>query len=297
MHLEALSSGATSHHNEDWAGVMQTSHGTDLIVLDGATSVAERDYIDPDDGDVCWFVSRFADALGPAIDAGLAQDAAVEQAVDAVYRAFRERAAGQDIPLYAWPIAALSWVRVRPADGGHRLELYCLGDCTVLMRGPDGAVRDLDPFVNPQEAIVRAAVARLTADGVDDPAARMARLLPMLRERRAYQNTAPHANSLCLRPKGGFAPRRYTAEAPAGSSILVMSDGFFRLVDTYRLHTPESLFALCTERGLQAAMDELRSHETASRSTGAAVVKAADDASAVLWRPAFQRPGSAKSKS
>jgi len=287
MHLEARSSGAKADHNEDWAGAIHTSHGTDLLVLDGATSVADRDYIDPAGGDVCWFVSRFADALGAAIDAGLAQDAAVDQAVAAVYLTFRERAAGQDIPLYAWPIAALSWVRVRPADDGHRLDLYCLGDCTVLMRGPDGVVRDLDPFVNPQETIVRAAVARLTAEGIDDPAARMARLLPMLRERRVFQNTTPGTNSLCLRPNGGFAARRTTIEAPDGASILVMSDGFFRLVDTYHLYTPESLFALCTEYGVRAALERLRSHEAVASSNRAAVVKAADDASAVLWRPAL----------
>ncbi|WP_288381948.1 protein phosphatase 2C domain-containing protein [uncultured Massilia sp.] len=283
MHLETLTSGATAHHNEDWAGAMQTTHGADLIVLDGATSVAERDYIDPVQGDVCWFVSRFAEALGAAVGAGMAQDEAVEQSVAAVSLTFDEHVAGQQIPLYAWPIAALSWVRVRPLDGGHRLDLYCLGDCTILMRGPDGVVRDLDPFVNPQEAIVRAEVARLSAAGIDDPADRMARLLPMLRERRVFQNTTAHTNALCLRPKGGFGPRRYTVEAPAGASVLVMSDGFFRLVDTYGLHTPESLFALCTEHGLQAALDELRRYETAARAGAAPVVKAADDASAVLW--------------
>jgi len=266
---------------------MQASDGSDLVVLDGATSVADRDYIDPVGGDVCWFVSCFVEALRAAIDRGLDQDAAVERAVDAVWLSFRERAAGQDIPLHAWPIAALSWVRVRPSDGGYRLALYCLGDCTVLMRGPDGAVCDLDPFVNPQEAIVRAEVARLTAEGIDDPALRMARLLPMLRERRVFQNTAPGTNSLCLRPNGGLAPRRISAEAPAGSSILVMTDGFFRLVDTYHLHTPESLFALCIKHGVQAALGELRSYEAAARSSSVAVVKAADDASAVLWCPAL----------
>lgn len=285
MYLDTVSSGARAGHNEDWAGAFRTSGGADLLVLDGATSVADRDYIDPVYGDVCWFVGRFVDALGAAIASGLAQDAAVAQAAQATYRAFCGHAAAQDMPPYAWPIAALSWVRVRAADDGHRLDLYCLGDCTVLMRGPDGAVRDLDPFVNPQEAVVRAEVARLTAQGVADPAARMARLLPMLRDRRIFQNTAPRTNSLCLAPNGGFGARRYTAAAPAGSSILVMSDGFYRLVDTYGLHTPESLFALCNGDGVQAALDQLRQHEAAARSARAAVVKQADDASAVLWRP------------
>ena len=63
-----------------------------------------------------------------------------------------------------------------------------------------------------------------------------------------------------------------------------MSDGFYRLVDTYALHTPHSLFRLCMEHGLPAALAQLRDNEAATRATGPAVVKQADDASAILWR-------------
>jgi len=285
MHLEAVSSGAQAHHNEDWAAAIGTPDGCELIMLDGATSVADRDYIDPVHGDVTWFVGRFADALAVAVRAGFGQEEAVNQAVAMACREYLERGARLDIPRYAWPIAAFSWIRVRMAGAGHRLELYCLGDCKSLMRTPDGAVQDLDPFVNPQEAIVRAEVAKLQAEGVDDPASRLQRLLPMLRARRVFQNTALGTNSLCLRPNGAFAARRYTVDAPAGSSLLVMTDGFYRLVDTYGLHTPASLFTLCTEHGLQAALGQLREFESAGRDAVQGVVKKVDDASAVFWKP------------
>jgi hypothetical protein len=284
MHIEAVSSGATSDHNEDWAGAWRTPGSTDLVIIDGGTSMAERDYIDAANGDVVWFVTRFANALGAMIDTGLGQQAAAHAAVDAVYREFRERSTGLEIPLYAWPIAALSWVRVHETDKGHRLELYCLGDCKVLMRTPDGEVRDLDPFVNPQEAILRAEIARLQAEGVQDAADRQARLLPMLRARREFQNTAAGTNTLCLRPNGAFGARSITAEAPLGATVLCMTDGFYRMVDTYGLHTPDSLFTLCVEHGLQAAIDGLRRYESAARAATSATLKRADDASAILWR-------------
>jgi len=284
MQFDLVSSGATAHHNEDWVGRFRTVHGYDLVVIDGGTSVADRDYIDPEQGDVVWFVSRFADALGHAIDAGLEQEDATRAAVEATYAAFRERSAGQEVPLYAWPIAALSWVRARPAaGGGARLQLYCLGDCKVLLRTPGGEVRDLDPFVNPQEAVLRDEIAKLIEEGVHDGAARQARLLPILRARREYQNTVANTNSLCLNPNGPFGARTYEVDAPAGSALLGMTDGFYRLVDTYGLHTPESLFALCEEQGLQAALDALRRHE-AAQVAAAIAVKRADDASAILWR-------------
>lgn len=112
---------------------------------------------------------------------------------------------------------------------------------------------------------------------------RARRGLPILRARRAYQNSVAHTNSLCLRPNGPFGARTVDVDAPAGSIVLGMTDGFYRLVDTYGLHTPASLFALCEERGLQAALDALRRHE-AAQVAAALAVKRADDASAILWR-------------
>lgn len=295
MQIEVVSSGANAQRNEDWAGSFRrTGIGstggnggtTDLVIVDGATSVADRDYIDPVAGDVVWFVDRFASALGACIASGLGQEAAVQAAVDAVHAAFRERSAGQSVPLHAWPIAAMSWVRAHETADGHRLNLYCLGDCTLLMRAPDGRIHDLDPFVNPQEAILRAEIARLQSEGIEDAAERKARLLPMLRARREFQNTAAGTNSLCLRPNGAFGARRAAVDAPPGSAVLCMTDGFYRLVDTYALHTPESLFALCEGQGLHAALGQLRCYEDRARAAASMTLKPADDASALLWRPA-----------
>lgn len=283
MQIEVVSHGAKAHHNEDWAGSFRTPGTTELVIIDGGSSVADRDYIDPLDGDVVWFVTRFAATLAHAMDAERGQQEAVQAAVAEVYREFLAHGAGAEVPLYAWPIAALSWLRLRELDHGHRLELFCLGDCKVLLRGPDGEVLDLDPFVNPQEAILRAEIEGLRREGLGE-AARQVRLQPMLRARREYQNTVANTNSLCLRPNGPFGARTYTLDAPAGATVLLMTDGFYRLVDTYGLHTPASLFALCAEHGLQAALAQLREHEGAARAAGPAVVKRADDASAILWR-------------
>lgn len=284
MHLDLISHGAKPDRNEDWTGAFRSAAATELLVIDGATSVAERDYIDPREGDVVWFVSRFAAALGADMDTGRGQQEAVHAAVEQVRREFLARCAAQQVPLYAWPIAALSWVRVREHGAGYRLELYCLGDCKLLLRRPGGEVLDLDPFVNPQEAILRAAIEKLAQEGVRDAADRQARLMPMLRARREFQNTVARPNSLCLQPNGAFGARTSTFEAPAGSALLALTDGLYRLVDTYGLHTPESLFALCLEHGLPAAMAQLRDYEAANRAAGPAVVKRADDASALLWR-------------
>jgi hypothetical protein len=136
--------------------------------------------------------------------------------------------------------------------------------------------------VNPQEAVVQEAIAALVREGIDDPAVRRERLLPMLRRRREEQNTALGPQSLSLAPAGPFAARRYAVRAEPGSTLLVMTDGFYRLVDPYGLHGDASLLRACANGGLEALLAELRAHEAASGGAGMAV-KQADDASAVAW--------------
>jgi hypothetical protein len=277
-----VSSGAGGHSNEDHVAVFEQDRLADVVVLDGASSVAQQDYIDQDSGDVAWFVRRFSAAFGKSLADRAPQEQAVRSAVDAVRAEFEQRTAGLAVPVYAWPIAAMTWVRIMPLGAAAELVVYCLGDCKALLLRPDGSVQDLDPWTNPQEALVQDAIAALVRDGIADPAARRERLLPMLRRRREEQNTASQPQSLCLAPAGSFAARRYAARAEKGSTLLVMTDGFYRLVDAYGLHTDASLLQACANGGLEGLLAELRKHEQVSGGAGLAV-KQADDASAVVW--------------
>jgi hypothetical protein len=283
MNWASVSSGGGSHANEDHVAVFEQDGLADIVVLDGATSVAGRYYIDPEDGDIAWFVRRFCAAFGKALAGRGSQEQMVRTAVDEVRAAFDERSPGEAVPLYAWPIAAMTWIRILPGrDCASELQVYCLGDCKTLMLRADGSVQDLDPWVNPQEAVVQEAIAALAREGVKDPAARRERLLPMLRRRREEQNAALGPQSLCLAPAGPFAARRYAVRAEPGSTLLVMTDGFYRLVDPYGLHSDASLLRASVDGGLEALLAGLRAHEAASGGAGMAV-KQADDASAVSW--------------
>jgi len=283
MGWTSVSSGAGGS-NEDYVAVYERSGFADIVVLDGASSVAQQNYIDQDAGDVNWFVRRFGTDFGAALAGNGSQEQLVRRAVDATRAVFEERTAGQAVPVYAWPIAALTWIRILPGRGAPELILYCLGDCKSLLLRPDGSVQDLDPYVNPQEAVLAEAIAALAREGVSDPCARRARLLPMLRRRREEQNTDPHPQSLCLAPAGPFAARRYSVRAVPGSVLLVMTDGFYRLVDPYGLHTGASLAQACVRDGLDAMLAALRAHEAAAGAGTGMAVKQADDASAVAWR-------------
>jgi hypothetical protein len=278
-----VSSGAGGRGNEDHVAVFEHGGIADIVVLDGGSSVATQDYICRETGDVAWFVQRFSAAFGRALKGHGAQEQLVRQALETVRAEFHDRTAGLAAPVYAWPIAAMTWIRILPGRGASELIVYCLGDCKTLLMQPDGAVQDLDPWVNPQEAVLQDAIAALAREGVSDPAARRERLLPMLRRRREEQNTAPFPETLCLAPAGPFAARRYSVRAGRGAALLCMTDGFYRLVDPYGLHTDASLVHASAHEGLEAMLAALRRHEHADGNGAAMAVKQADDASAVLW--------------
>jgi hypothetical protein len=282
MRYSVVSDGA-GRVNEDVVAVYERDGWTDIVLMDGATPLTPERHVRAGDSDPAWFVRQFGADLGAVLDADASQERMVHAALARTRAAWQAAGGSLATPPWAWPIATLSWVRVRPGDAGARLELYCLGDSKVLLRLQGGTARDLDPFDNPQELATQAAVAALVADGVSDPAARWERLLPMLRTRRAEQNTAVPPFVLCLQPQGAFAARTAQVAAPPGAALVVMSDGLYRLVDTYGVHSDASLLDACVGAGLDALLDQLRRFEAGGAAAGRAA-KASDDASAVCWR-------------
>jgi hypothetical protein len=282
MTIQTISSPGHGDHNEDLIAVFQKEGLTDIIMMDGASSVADEDFIDRDAGDVAWFVRQFAASLAQTISASRSQEDSVRLALGQLRSEFHARTRGVTVPLYAWPIAAMTWVRIWEEGDSVTLEAYCLGDCKTMLRLPDHSVLDLDPYVNPQEGIVQGEVARLAQEGVDDPSTRRERLLPMLRARREFQNTTDAPIALVLQPNGPLQARTRTVQADPGAMLLMMTDGFYRLVDMYDLYTDEQLADACATRGLDALIQELREVESAGAATVS--VKSSDDATAVTWR-------------
>ena len=279
--IEQVSAAAEGRNNEDLVSVFRGEHCTDIVIMDGGTSVADRDYLDADASDVVWFVTRFSAALQQAISHDRSQQHSVALAAAAVHAEFVARADAASMPLYAYPIAAMSWVRVTQATGIVTLDLYCLGDCKTILRRPDRQIVNLDPYSNPQELVLKAEIDRLKRAGVTDPAHRMAALKPMLRARREFQHLAPSPQVLCPAPRGPFQARRYMTQAEPGAMLLAMTDGFSRIYDTYHLRSLDSLVQSCWHEGLAPALAGLRAFEADCNGAGHQSVKRADDASAV----------------
>ena len=65
MRIEHISASANpnSQHNDDHIKVFTCAGVTDIVVIDGGSSVAELYYIDEVRGDVAWFVHAFTNSL------------------------------------------------------------------------------------------------------------------------------------------------------------------------------------------------------------------------------------------
>jgi hypothetical protein len=283
MKIKKISAGANGEHNEDLIAVYETGGFTDIVIMDGGTSVADRDFIDSDIGDVVWFARSFSSALAKTISPDRSQGESVSLAINDVHALFRAKTSTVSVPLYAYPIAAMTWIRITETENAVTLKIYCLGDCKTFLLLADNSVVDLDPYINPQESILKAEIIRLSEEGVIDGAARKERLMPMLRARREFLNTSGARTVLCLAPDGPFGAREHSMQVEPGCMLLAMTDGFYRLVDTYDLHTIESLANLCLKSDLESIVKELRDFEMASLGSASLSVKSSDDASAVTW--------------
>ncbi len=278
MQITTLSTAASNKANEDLACHYTHADGTlDVLMFDGASSVADQYYLDTVHGDPAWFVQQFAAALEQTATPAQTQTDSIMLALRTLHEQHGSLLQAAAMPVYAWPIAALSWLRVHA--NGRDCSLYALGDCKSFLLDVQGKVIDLDPYENPQEGILKTAVEQLKQEGLNEQA-RWQRLLPMLRERRVAQNNRPQPSILCLNPQGGFAAREYTFTLTTPTRLFLMTDGFYRLVDSYHLYENTSLLQACATRGLDAMMQELRTHEAGK--AGGTTVKKADDATVVM---------------
>ncbi|MGX9772493.1 hypothetical protein ACWYXN_03170 [Janthinobacterium aestuarii] len=286
MKIDHVSDAAGAKSNEDLVTVYLHNAGiVDILIFDGASSVSDKNYFDTDVGDAAWFVSAFSASLKEVLAPELSQHDSIKLALALFQRAVQACVELANIPAYAYPIAAMTWARIIEGGAGAAVQIYALGDCKVFISGAAGDVHDIDPYENAQEDILKAAIAQLKAQGIEDKAQVFTALLPMLRDRRAFQNLHEAPTILCMYPQGEFNAREYVFNMDRQSKLLAMTDGFYRLVDTYGLYSMEGLVRRCGETDLGTLLQELRQFEQENLASGAQSVKKSDDASAVRYGP------------
>ncbi|WP_332773227.1 hypothetical protein [Phenylobacterium sp.] len=249
-------------------------------IMDGATGVSSRRHL-PGASDAAWFVGQSHIALGRHFAAGGSLDEIFQAVVEEVAVAARATCDIEAMAPHERPSASLA--AIRASEQG--LELANLGDCTLLWRTVGGkACRFGSSAVAALDGRLHARIAQDLSEGKSIEQARL-----------AAGDLARHHRTLMNRPDGywifdisgdGVAHiQTETVVVTDAVEVLLMTDGFYRLVDTYGRYGDDELFDAAAYRGLSALYGELRAIEADDMDCRTYLRgKSRDDATAVMLR-------------
>ena len=247
-------------------------------VIDGATSL--NDPIMPGTSDAAWLAHLAAERLLAHQCSGNAQ-AALHAAVADLEAAFALHRNRPPVAMHEVPCASL--MLIAPA-GDAAITALSYGDCSAIVLQDDGSVLVIGDALA-KRAIEASEVTRLAEDAGVDPASTSTRaeFLPALRESRNRYNRGE--GPWIMVPDVNCVDHAKSAEfdAPAGTIILLASDGFTALISDYGVYDAAGLVSAAKSKGLSSLVKELRAIESEDP-TGKqfARYKKSDDATAIL---------------
>jgi hypothetical protein len=281
--LLGAASAPGSRINEDAYGVWPAAAAPRAAwVLDGVTGINDRAVL-PGPSDAAWFVAQVQDVLPALLAAAPAPP--IADLLGALVHELEQRqsaswldprgADGREAP-------SASFVLVRLLD--DEIEIARLGDCLVLLESEEGAVRVLDsPVLQRIEAETKRAILDLWAAGITDLAEIRERMMPMLRAQRHRRNQVDGYGVLAAEENCLSKIEIDRLPVRVCRRVLLVSDGYYRLVDHYNAMSDTQLMQETERMGADALLKRLRAIEDGdARSALYPRLKMSDDATVVL---------------
>jgi hypothetical protein len=274
--------------NEDRTGIARFADAASAWIIDGASGLAEREYIPHGPTDAAWLAERLSDGLAARDPSGLAAPLYFTEILTAIAAEYATHVPdATQLPPYALPSAAAIWTML--AD--NRLTVAWQGDCrAIIVREREVLVvnaGDQSPWEDGINEIVRDHVRdrpQLASSSLLDA------LAVPLRERRSRLNQPGGYWMLGIDPRAAAHIEQHVVALSGAATILLASDGLWRLVDHFRVYDAPGLAAAAATKGLAALGAELRALEHADRECRRVPrVKPFDDASGLLLDIAVAR--------
>lgn len=275
--LDAFCEAGPGRANEDRAGTTESA----AWVLDGTTGLSQRRLL-PGPSDAAWFVDT-VDRTLRSLPTDLDMPGLLRQMGRSVRREMEAALLGLEGGDLERPAASLALARCR--DDGS-LELANVGDCRILHRDRRGTVTAFGSSpVSELDRQVVAELVRLRAQGVESYTEAWSHLVDVIRRNRTLANrdggywVIDHTERWLPQVQHRLLPWCH------GEHLLLLSDGFYRLVDTFGFWTDTALFEAALDGGLAELGRQLRATEKGDPECRSYPrIKVHDDATALLVR-------------
>jgi hypothetical protein len=282
---DGLSIAGGAGANEDAWGWRDDGAWGSAWVIDGATGLDDREHVPDGPTDAAWHARALAAAFAAAPIADDDPAPAIARMIAGIAARWRAAVADPDaVPAWGLPTSAGMWCRARPAGDALDVDVAWLGDCVAILAPPTG------PTVTFNRGALEAADGRLRqriqglSEAGAEPTSFLGALKDELRARRAMANRPDGYWAFGVVPEAAAHLKRARRTVPRGSRLLLVTDGFYRLVDHFALYDDATLVDAARHRGLAALGAQLRAAERADgRAQAAPRVKPHDDATAALF--------------
>ena len=282
MKLEGAVSQGSGSFNEDGWGILGNSEDvTAAWVFDGVTGINGRNFLSADT-DAAWLVAKADDHLRSLADLELSLREIISRLVQALITDFKAAMEELDIPKDYDPPAACLILLKRYDKAWRALRL---GDSCLLARAGDGAHTILAASPNNAfDHLLAREAAKCRAAGAFDVKSLLAEFRPQLLQGRNMRNR-PGGYSILEANEVSTQFVEYL-DLGAPQEILLCTDGYYRAVDHYELHTDETLIeASLGKEGTHRVLAQVRAVEASDLSCQKYPrFKPADDATAVMLR-------------
>ncbi|KQV82913.1 hypothetical protein [Rhizobium sp. Root1220] len=276
--LDAVSDpGNPEKPNDDRFGHNQAC----AFVIDGATGLGDRQFVDVYGSDAAWIAARFADGFQRQITRDTEISSVARTVSVEARKAFLD--SNPHVPRYAWPLSAFAMLHATHTG----FTFFGLGDSCIFLLQEDGSASFHtaipDAFAR-EQANAQSHIARTGGITRGGGALGNAETLAALRRHRESQNTVGGIWTLGLVPEAADHLVSETLPVKGKAHAIICSDGFADLVVLYAAYDAASLVRTALDKGLAPMIEELRRLERQTDPEGLRYprFKQSDDTTAIV---------------
>jgi hypothetical protein len=277
----AVTQGSGALNEDGWGCLGSANDVSSAWIFDGVTGINRQNFLGGGT-DAAWLVAKANDHLRVLAGLDLPLREILSKLVQALIVDFKAAVKDLDLPAdYDPPAACLILLK----RYGGTWQALRLGDSSLLARGSDGL--HMSVAASPNNAfdhwLSTEALKRRDA-GMPDIKELLAEFRPQLMQGRKLRNS-PGGYGILEADSSAVEFAEYF-DLGTPREILLCTDGYYRAVDYYALHSEESLLdASLASGGVDGVLDRIRSVEASDPACVKYLrFKPADDATAVALR-------------